>query len=329
MNHRRSRLLVVVLAVAVAVVATGCKGMKPKPKEDPKAEGSTTDMTSGRSMQVMNYYVDFFNELIDEIPDLTRGYWERAGDAGLDVDTMTKWGNVVCAGAGWMKMKREEAKQQVGQLEKQSSGEFAKMPPLAKAMYDAAIVYAEKRDAMCAYVKGGEFKADAGAKAKTLHADLVTASAAWGTAVDGLAAELERVEDAQSNAELAKHEATKSYGYWFRLATIRCNEFLRVARRDAAKAEAGLPRLEEALAGFVGFAKDKANAHGSFVGFGKQVDRMQQAIAKLKPALAKASTPAAKGAAIEAAMENLLSIYNTMVSLHNTLVGAEGNGQLK
>ena len=327
MNHRWSRLLVVVLAVAVA--GAGCKGMKPKPKEDPKAEGSTTDVTSDRSMQVMNYYVEFFNDLIDEIPDLTRNYWERAGDAGLDVETMTKWGNVVCAGAGWMKMKREEAKTRVGQIEKQSSGEFAKMPPLAKAMYDAAIAYAEKRDAMCAYVKGGEFKNDAGAKAKALHADLVAASEAWGKAVDALAVDLERVEDAQSNAELAKHEAGKSYGYWFRLATIRSNEFLRVARRDGAKAEAGLPRLEEAIAGFVAFAKDKPNAHASFVGFGKQVDRMQQALAKLKPALAKATTPAAKAAAIEAAMENLLSIYNTMVSLHNTLVEAEGNGQLK
>lgn len=327
MNYRRSPLVVCVLAVALA--GAGCKSMKPKPKEDPKAEGSTTDVTSDRSMQVMNYYVEFFNDLIDEIPDLTRNYWEHAGDAGLDVPTMTKWGNVVCAGAGWMKMKREEAKTRVGQIEKQSSGEFAKMPPLAKAMYDAAIAYAEKRDAMCAYVKGGEFKSDAGAKAKPLHADLVAASEAWGKAVDALAVELERVEDAQSNAELAKHEAGKSYGYWFRLATIRANEFLRVARRDGAKAEAGLPKLEEALTGFVGFAKDKANAHASFVGFGKQVDRMQQAIAKLKPALAKAATPAAKAAVVDAAMENLLSVYNTMVSLHNTLVEAEGNGQLK
>ncbi len=327
MNHRGSRLVVCVLAVAVT--GAGCKGMKPKPKEEAKAEGSTKDVTSDRSMQVMNYYVEFFNDLIDDIPDLTRNYWERAGEAGLDVETMTKWGNLVCAGAGWMKMKREEAKTRVGQIEKQSSGEFAKMPPLAKGMYDAAIAYAEKRDAMCAYVKGGEFKSDAGAKAKALHTELVAAGEAWSKAVDALATELERVEDVQSNAELAKHEAAKSFGYWFRLATIRSNEFLRVARRDAAKAEAGVARLEEALAGFVGFAKDKASAHASFGGFGKQVDRMQQALAKLKPALAKAATPAAKAAVIEEAMENLLSIYNTMVSLHNTLVEAEGNGQLK
>ena len=325
----KARQPLVAALVAVVLAATGCKKLKPKPQEDPVAEGSTKDVTSDRSMQVMNYYVDFFNDLIDQVPDMTENYWEHAGDAGLSVEEMTKWGNVICAGAGWMKMQRDEAKDRLGKVEKQSSGEFAKMPPLAKAMYDAAIAYAGERDAMCAYVKGGAFKADNGAKAKDIHAALTKANDTWHAAVDALAAELERVEDAQSNAELAKHEADKSYGYWFRLATIRSNEFLRLARRDAAKAEPMLPKLTEALDGFAAYAKSKPDAHASFVGFGKQVDRMQAALAKLGPALAKASTPQAKQQVVDAASEDLMSIYNTMVSLHNTLVGAEANGQLK
>lgn len=317
------------LVALALVVSVGCK--KPKTvKDEPKASGSTTDLSSDRSMQVMNYYVEFFNDMIDDVPDLTRNYWERAGDAGLDADTMGKWGNVICAGAGWMKMKRDEAKERVAQVERQSSGEFAKMPPLAKAMFDTAVVYADQRDAMCAYVKGGGFKADSGAKAKAIHDDLGKARDTFHAAVEALAMELERIEDAQSNAELAKHEAAKSYGYWFRFATIRANEFLRLARRDAVKGEAALAPLEEALAGFAAFTSAQGGkAHASFVGFGKQVERMQKAIAKLKPALAKAKTPAAKDAAIAAAMDDLLSIYNTMVSLHNTLIGLESTGQIK
>ncbi len=325
MFWRRTTTLVLATATALA----GCKGMKPKPKDDPKAEGSTKDVTSDRSMQVMNYYVEFFNDLIDEIPDLTRNYWDRAGDAGLDVTTMGKWGNVICAGAGWMKLKRDKANERLGKIEKQSSGEFAKMPPLAKAMLDAAVAYADQRDAMCTYVKGRGFEKDAGAQAKALHDGLVAAQTTWRGAVDALAIELERVEDTQSNAELAKHEAAKSYGYWFRLATIRSNEFLRTARRDAGKAEAMVGKLDEALAGFAAFAKDKTGAPGSFVGFGKQVERMQGALAKLKPALAKAGDAKAKEAAVVEAMDDLIGIYNTMVSLHNALVGAEANGQLK
>ncbi|MBK9035843.1 MAG: DUF3829 domain-containing protein [Myxococcales bacterium] len=328
MSLVRHRIITAV--IVAAALAGGCKKPNPAAKDQPEAEGSTKDLASDRSMQVMNYYVEYFNDMIGELPSLTRNYWDRAGDAGLDVETMTKWGNVICAGTGWMKMKRDKAKERVAQVERQSSGEFAKMPPLAKAMFETAVAYADQRDAMCAYVKGGGFKADSGAKAKAIHDDLGKARDTFDASVEALATELERIEDAQSNAELAKHEAAKSYGYWFRFATIRANEFLRLARRDAVKGEAVLPQLEEAMTGFAAFTTAQgAKAHASFVGFGKQVERMQKAIAKLKPALAKAKTPAAKDAAIAAAMDDLLSIYNTMVSLHNTLIGLESTGQLK
>ena len=311
------RFAPIFLALTVAASA-GCK--KPKTvKDEPTAAGSTTDLSSDRSMQVMNYYVEFFNDMIDDVPDLTSNYWDRAGEAGLDAETMGKWGNVICAGAGWMKMKRDEAKERVAQVERQSSGEFAKMPPMAKAVYDTAIAHAEKRDAMCAYVKGGGWKTDSAAAAKTHHAELVKTKEAFNAAIDTLGNELERVEDAQSNAELKKHEAKQSYGYWYRFATIRTNQWLRTARRDGAKAEAALPALKEALAAFTGFASKATGAHASFTSFAKQVDRMTAAVAKLEPALAKAKTPAEKSKVVDAAMEDLISIYNTMVSLHNTL----------
>ena len=195
MSLVRARLATVLVVVALV---GACKPKKPEVKDQPAAEGSTKDLGSDRSMQVMNYYVEFFNDLIKDVPGLTTNYWARAGEAGLDVDTMTKWGNVICAGAGWMKMRRDEAKERVAQVERQSSGAFAKMPPLAKAMYEAGVAYAEQRDAMCGYVKGGGWKADAGAKAKAIHGDLIKARDGFGAAVDALAAELERVEDAQS-----------------------------------------------------------------------------------------------------------------------------------
>ncbi len=318
------------LLAVLLLVTTGCKKKDKAADDEPAAEGSTTDVTSDRSMQVMNAYVELFNGLLDAVPDTLDNYWDQGEGKALTVDTMTKWGNVICAGAGWMKMNREQSKDQVDKVKRLSSGEFANMPPLAEAMLAAGVALVDQRDAMCAYVKGGQFKDDQGAKAGAIHGDIVKARDAWNAAVDALAAELDRVQDAQSMAELTKHEADKSYGYWFRFTTIRANEFLRLARRDPVKAEASLAPLEEALAGFDAFLKSKgATVHETFAGYAKQVDRFAATTAKLEPALASAKTPAAKGAAIDAVFDDLISAYNTMISLHNVLIEAEARGDLK
>ena len=317
------------LIVALAVAGAGCKKKDVAGEKEPAAAGATTDVTSDRSLQVMNYYVELFNELIGEVPDVARNYWDQAGDAPLTVETMTKWGNVICAGTGWMKMKRDSSKKQLEVAKKASSGEFVKLPPLADAMHATGVAYAEQRDELCKYVKGGEWKTDAGAKAKTFHTALGAARDAWNAAAGGLGAELDRIEDAQSNAELAKHD-DKSYGYWFRVTTMRANEFLRLARRDAVKAEAALPKLQAALAAFDAFGKSKGTAvHETFAGYGKQVERFATAATKLAKGLAGAKTVPAKEVVIEKQFDELVSIYNTMISLHNTLVGAEGRGDLK
>src|SRR5262249_17531982 len=157
---------------------------------------------------------------------------------------------------GWMKMKRDQSKDQLAVAKKASSGELAKMPALGDAMLAAAFAYADKRDEVCKYVKGGGFKSDSGAQAKPLHEQMIAARDAWNHGADGLGDELDRVQDAQSNAELAKHD-DKSYGYWFRVVTIRANELLRELRRDASKGEALIGKLEETIAGFDAFAKSK------------------------------------------------------------------------
>lgn len=317
-------------ATFLLVSATACKKKDKAADDEPAAKGSTTDVTSDRSMQVMNAYVELFNELIDVVPDTLRNYWDQAGDKPLTVEAMTKWGNVICAGAGWMKMKRDQSKDQVDKITRLSSGEFAKMPPLAEAMYTTGVAYVDQRDAMCAYVKGGKFKDDQGAGAAGVHDGVAKARDAFNGAVDALAAELDRVQDAQAAAELVKYEADKSYGYWFRYTTIRANDFLRLARRDPVKAEANLPALKEALAGFDAFVKGKgATIHETFAGYAKQVDRLKATVDKLAPALAKAKTPTEKFEVIDKEFDNLVSAYNTMISLHNVLIEAEGRGDLK
>jgi hypothetical protein len=326
----RLRTVWIPLLLAVALAAPGCKKKDMPTRDEPAAEGETTDVTSDRSMQVMNFYVDFFNELLRDVPSGLRNYWSRTKDDGLDVDTMTKWGNVVCAGTGWMKMKREGAKKQLDKATKSSSGEFANMPPLAQAMYAAGVAYADQRDAVCGYVKGGEFKNDKGAKAKTLHTAVVAAREEWNKAVGALAAELDRIQDAQALAELAKYEADKSYGYWFRITTMRANEWLRIVRRDASKIEANTAALEETIAGVQEFNKAKGDAaHKSFQSYVKQVDRLAKDVAKLKKALASAKKPADKELVVDKQFDSLVSIYNTMISLHNTMIGVEGRGELK
>lgn len=302
----------------VLVTLLGCKKKDKAADDEPAAEGSTSDLTSDRSMQVMNAYVDFFNEVLDSAPDTLDNYWKRAGDKPLTVDTMTKWGNVICAGAGWMKMQREQSKDQVDKVKRLSSGEFEKMPPLAEAMYTSAVAYVDQRDAMCAYVKGGKFKDDQGAGAAAIHDGIVKARDAWNTSVDALAAELDRVQDAQAAAELAKFEGDKGYGYWFRFVTIRANEYLRLARRDPAAADANLPALQEAVTGFHAFLEGKgATVNETFAGYGKQVDRFAAAAEKLK------------GKPSDDGFDALVDAYNTMISLHNTLIAAEGRGDLK
>jgi hypothetical protein len=317
------------LSLVLMVTAVGCKKKVFKKDDEPAAAGDTKDVTSDRSMQVMNYYVDFFNEVLAEAPAPLENYFEYAGDDGLSVDNMTKWGNVICAGAGWMKIARDGAKEKLETAKRASSGEFAKMPALGDAMFAAGVALGDQRDAMCKYVKGGEFKSDSGAKAKELHKAVVAAHETWNQAVGALGAELDRVQDAQSLAELKQHEKD-TYGYWYRFMTIQANEFLRVARRDPAKLDASFGPLKEAIAGAKAFETGKGAAvNESFAGYMKQVDRLKDAVAKLEKGFGAAKTPAAKSQLVEKQFEDLISIYNTMISLHNTLIAAEGRGDLK
>jgi len=306
----------------------GCKKKFAK-EDEPAAAGDTKDVTSDRSMQVMNYYVDFFNEVLADAPAPLENYFEYAGEDGLSTDNMSKWGNVICAGAGWMKIARDGAKEKLETAKRASSGEFAKMPALGDAMFAAGVALGDQRETLCKYVKGGEFKSDSGAKAKELHKSIVAAHESWNQAVGALGGELDRVQDAQSLAELKQHEKD-TYGYWFRFMTIPANEFLRVARRDPAKLDASFAAVKDAITGAKAFATSKGAAvNESFAGYMKQVDRLSAATAKLEKAFASAKTPAAKSQAVEKQFEDLISIYNTMISLHNTLIGAEGRGDLK
>lgn len=310
-----------------AALAAGCK--KPEPKEDPAAEGSTDDVNSDRSKQVMNYYVDFFNTVIRDAPAPLKSYWRRADkEKGLSVEDMTKWANVVC-GPPWMKMKQDQAKKKLEQARKASSGEFATLPPKGEAMLAAGVALNEKRDAMCEYVKGGGFKKDSGAGAAEHHKEIIAAQKSWHEAVGALAGELDRIEDAQVLAEIKKHEAAKGQSYWYRHASFESNQLLRVARRDPARLGEAIGAAKQAIADTQAYAKANAGKlHKSFEGYMKQVDRMAAALDKLEKGLAKAKTDADKVEVVDKQFKDLVGIYNTMVSLYNTLIQAESRGEL-
>ena len=317
------------LSLVLLFTAAACKKKVFKKDDEPAAAGDTKDVTSDRSLQVMNYYVDFFNEVLADAPSPLENYFEHAGVDGLSMEDMSKWGNVICAGAGWMKISRDGAKEKLETAKRSSSGEFAKMPALGDAMFAAGVALGDQRESVCKYVKGGEFKGDNGARAKELHELVVAAHETWNQAVGALGAELDRVQDAQSLAELKQHP-NDTYGYWFRFMTIQANEFLRVARRDPAKLDASFAVLKEAITGAKAFATAKgAGVNETFAGYMKQVDRLADATAKLEKAFRAAKTPAARTQLVEKQFEDLISIYNTMISLHNTLIGAEGRGDLK
>lgn len=317
----------ITLTITAALVVFGCK--KPESKDAPAAEGSTDNVNSDRSKQVMNYYVDFFNTVIRDAPAPLKQYLRRADkDKGLSVATMTKWANVVC-GPSWMKMKRDKAKKKLESAKKASSGEFAKLPPLGEGMLTAGIALNEKRDAMCKYVKGGGFKKDDGAKAAEFHKEILATRKIWFEAVGALASELDRIEDAQVLAEIKKHEAAKGQSYYYRYASFRSNQFLRVARREPAKLAEAIGEAKAAIAETQAFAKAQGDKlHKSFAGYMKQVDRMAVALDKLEKGLARAKTDADKVDLVDKQFGNLVSIYNTMVSLYNTLIGAESRGEL-
>jgi hypothetical protein len=326
--HRRTRAIAVATICLLLAGLAGCNKKKATAADEPAAKGETTDVTSDRSLQVMNYYVEFFNQVIDEAPAPLRNYFDEAGDDGLTVEDMTKWGNVICAGAGWMKLRREAAAENLAQAKKASTGEFAPLPPLADAMLASGVALVDKRDEACKYIKSGDFKADQGARAKALHGEILAARTAWHTAVDGLGAELDRIEDAQSLAEIGKHQPG-TYGFLFRTATFRANELLRMARRDVTKVEGTIAPLELAITEAQALEKAKgAGVHESYAGYMKQVERLAKALPALKKSLAGAKTPAAKEKVIAEKFGDLVSIYNTMISLHNILVAAEGRGDL-
>ncbi|HUQ06312.1 MAG TPA: DUF3829 domain-containing protein [Kofleriaceae bacterium] len=319
----------IALSLVVIFTAAGCKKKVFKKDDEPAAAGDTKDVTSDRSLQVMNYYVDFFNEVLADAPSPLESYFEYAKDDGLSVADMTKWGNVICAGAGWMPIARDRAKEKLETAKRSSSGEFAKMPALGDAMFAAGVALGDQREVVCKYVKGGEFKSDGGARAKELHKTVVAAHETWNQAVGALGTELDRVQDAQSVAELKQH-GQDTYGYWFRFMTIQANELLRVARRDPTKLDASFAALKDAITAAKTFAAAKGTGiNETFAGYMKQVDRLSDATTKLEKNVRAAKTPTAKAQAVEKQFEDLISIYNTMISLHNTLIAAEGRGDLE
>ena len=115
-------------------------------------------------------------------------------------------------------------------------------------MLAAGVALNEKRDAMCEYVKGGGFKADKRRQGRRApRGDRHGAARSWYEAVGALAGELDRIEDAQVLAEIKKHEAAKGQSYYYRYASFKTNQLLRVARREPTKLGPALAETKAAI----------------------------------------------------------------------------------
>jgi hypothetical protein len=113
------------------------------------------------------------------------------------------------------------------------------------------------------YYDAENFKNDAGAKGKELHAKMVSLAKSYQTGLEKLESALSEVERHQTLEELKKHEKDKSYSYWFRAFNFDANQLLKAVDKDRfAKAMSQLQVSYSFLKSFSDAVRGQSGPHG-------------------------------------------------------------------
>ncbi len=311
------------LAVFLGLVATmsiACKG-------------DTNDVKSEASMQVMSLYAQFYNETIDDVPDLIEDHFENLPSNGepITVAMLSKMNKVmsICSGRGWFEMDRKEAEEALQAAKEASSGKFKDLPPLADAMWEAANKINSTRKEMCIYLKAEDFKDDDAAKANTFNKQMIAAAEDWQTSSAALADALGAFEDEQTLAQIKKYEKDKSYSYWFRHINYMAKQVIRGGEKGPDALIKAITEIESEHATFKTFVAAQAKLPPAFDGYVSSTERFMAEAKKTRRDLAEAKDDEKKAKIINNKMDSIIGAYNGLVSMHNSLSQLEANDLLK
>ncbi len=314
-HHRTSHDLTLALLCVAGVVS--CKG-------------STSDVKSEKSMEVMGTWATFFNETIGGVPDLLDSHFKKMphGEA-LTVEFLTKNANFACMGMGWMDMDKNSAKKALDGAKKASTGKFADLPALGDAMWAAATKVDTTRSEFCNNIKAEDFKDDAAAKANELHKQLAAAGEEWRVSSAAMADALDKFENEQVLAQIEKHAKSKDYSYWFRYFNYKAKQALTRIQREPLTASAVVTALEVDHKALTEFANGKDKLNGAFESYVDVTNTYMQNAKKIRRAADEAKDDAAKTKIVEKMSDSLVSPYNSLVSMHNSLSQMEAAKALK
>lgn len=301
--------------------ATGCKKVASLVTE--KAASAATDALDGSSktQQSVGSYTKGFNLLIEEPQKVIEEYFSKIPKEGPEPDKKyALFGRHTFA-----EPKLAEVKKAFEEGDKNATDDVKHLGPLASACSaDIEKVLQIFKDAH-QYYNAEDYKDDKGAKGKELHEAFVKASESFMQNLEKFESALSVIEEKQLAEELKQYEASKSYGYYFRLYNQKANNLLKVIRKKDAYL-AAYPEVEKAHADLTAFANGKSDLHVSFKGYVAQADSYLAAAKKFRRALEEASP---KPEELERNHEALVNAYNNMISTSNALRELEANNLLK
>ena len=303
------------LVAAAALMVVGCK--------EKGIHGDTGHNTMG-------LYAKGYNRIIESVPDLLERYFQNTPEAGPTLETLTQNKSSLCSGIGIMELYRKEVQDSFAEAKKSASKELEQLGALADALWGASTEIISLSDDYCKYIAAEDFKDDKGAKAKEYHPKWLAAAEKYDAARNKFSAELDKIEDAQITADIEKHEADKSYSYWFRQFNHEAKRFVDKVRADQVNVSTHYSELEPVYNGLTEFSQGKGSGiNSTFKAYQSSADRFFADVKKLNRAVADAKDDEGKKKAVEDKFDSLVSGYNGLVSMYNGLTSLESANALE
>lgn len=305
------RRLAPLLLFAVALAFLACK-------KDPSTTGADAKRATG-------LYARGYNALVGEPRRLIRGYFSQFP---ADKPPAITQPPSLSASDSFVTQRIDEARKAFDEARDAAPSTLASFAPAAAAALSAMESTLAIYNKAAAYYAAESYKDDKGEQANKLHGELGKATHELDQKLDALAAEIEKVEDAQAVDEIAKYAGDKDYSYWFRYYTHEAKQVVIALDRGGPPTAlvAAIDKLSATSEQFAAFVTKKGNAlSSSFTSYVSAVEGMRAEIAKLR----RLASGEHADAELEQAVSAVYSAYNRLVDIGNTLYQVEGVDNLK
>lgn len=314
----------VLVCVSALLGATGCKKLTKLLGKDAAQE---VEQMAGAALgpsadeQAMGMYAEGYNVLIDDPQKCLSEYFDDVPEEGPQPEEKYRFFPAHTRGT----IELGKVKTSFEQAASAASDELKHLEPLAKdalkQLEGACTTFSEVHK----YYDAEDFKEDEGKKGKDLHTKMLAAASGTHGALEKLETALSKIEEKQSQKELAQFEKDKDYSYWFRAFSFESKKLLGVT--DAAAFDKKFTAMDKVYTQVKAFSDKKGDGqNAAFKSFVGQADRFHSIAKKLGRAL---NEPEPNPQVLQNESTQLTSTYNSLVSIGNSLRQLEANNLLK